>query len=134
MKDRTRERVALGLGLLAGAAIGLFLNSDKGRKIRNDAGERVNELSEKAREEFNHLSDEARARAERLSKDVNQAVDRSREFVSSASESIKGRAQWLKGATEEKLDVVNKDFKAGVDYALKNIKKRAKELQKVAKS
>ncbi len=134
MKDRTRERVALGLGLLAGAAIGLFLNSDKGRKIRHDAGERVNELSEKARDEFNHLSDEARARAERLSKDVNQAVDRSREFVSSTSESIKGKAQWLRGATEEKLDVVNKDFKAGVDYALKNIKKRAKELQKVAKS
>lgn len=120
------------MGLLAGAAIGLFLNSDKGRKIRHDAGERVNEISEKARDEFNHLSSEARARAERLSKDVNQVVDRSREFVASAGDNIKGRAQWLKGATEEKLDVVNKDFRAGVDYALKNIKKRAKELQKVA--
>ena len=47
MKDRTRERVALGLGLLAGAAVGLFLNSDKGRKVRQDAGEKVGEISEK---------------------------------------------------------------------------------------
>ncbi|MCB0564262.1 MAG: YtxH domain-containing protein [Phaeodactylibacter sp.] len=131
MKDRTRERVALGLGLLAGAAVGLFLNSDKGRKVRHDAGEKVGEISDKARDEFNHLSEEARIKAERLSSNVTHAVGRSREFVSSAGDTIKERAQWLKGATEEKLDVVNKDFQAGVDFALKNIKKKAKELQKV---
>ena len=132
MKDRTRERVALGLGLLAGAAIGLFLNSDKGRKVRQDAGEKMNEMSEKAREEFNYLSEEARKRAGKLSDEVSHAVDRSRDFVTSTGETIKGKAQWLKGATEEKLDVVNKDFKAGVDFALTNIKKKAKELQKTA--
>jgi len=132
MKDRTRERVALGLGLLAGAAIGLFLNSDKGRKVRHDASEKMNEVGEKAVTEFNHLSDEVRDKASRFSQDVNHAVDRSRDFVSSTGETIKGKASWLKGATEEKLDVVNKDFKAGVDFALSNIKKKAKELQKSA--
>ncbi|MCB0589152.1 MAG: YtxH domain-containing protein [Phaeodactylibacter sp.] len=132
MKDRTRERVALGLGLVAGAAIGLFLNSDKGRKVRHDAGEKVGEMSEKARREFEHLSEEVREKASKFSDDVNHAVDRSREFMANTGETFKEKAQWLKGATEEKLDVVNKDFKAGVDYALTNIKKRAKELQKVS--
>ena len=131
MKDRTRERIALGLGLFAGAAIGLFLNSDKGRKIRHDAGEKVNEMSDNAREEFNHLSEEARMKAEKLSKEVTEAVGRGREFVTTTGETFKEKAQWLKGTTEEKLDVVNKDFRAGVDYALKNIKERAKELKKV---
>lgn len=134
MKDRTRERVALGLGLLAGAAIGLFLNSDKGRKIRKDASEKVGELSDKAREEFDHLSEEARNKAKKISEDVAQAVDRGKEFVTHTGETIREKAMWLKGTTEEKLDVVEKDFKAGVDYAIRNIKKKAEELQKTVKS
>ncbi|MCO6492030.1 MAG: YtxH domain-containing protein [Phaeodactylibacter sp.] len=132
MKDRTRERVALGLGLLAGAAIGLFLNSDKGRKMRQETGEKIGEVSEKALSELSHLSEEVRHKANQFSDEVSHAVERSRDFVSNTGGAIKERAKWLKGATEEKLDVVNKDFKAGVDFALSNIKKKAKELQKSA--
>ncbi|MCB0578758.1 MAG: YtxH domain-containing protein [Phaeodactylibacter sp.] len=132
MKDRTRERVALGLGLLAGAAIGLFLNSDKGRKMRQETGEKIGDVSEKALNELSHLSEEVRHKANQFSDEVSHAVERSRDFVSNTGGVIKERAKWLKGATEEKLDVVNKDFKAGVDFALSNIKKKAKELQKSA--
>lgn len=133
MKDRTRERVALGLGLFAGVAMGLFLNSDKGRKIRKDAGEKAGELADKAKDEFNHLSEEARIRARKLSDEVTQAVSHGKEFVAHTGETFKEKAQWLRGTAEEKLDVVEKDFKAGVDYAIRNIKKKAEDLQKTVK-
>ena len=71
MKDRTRERVALGLDCYWRCR--LFLNSDKGCKVRQDAGEKVGEKKKKPRDEFNHLSEEARIRAEKLSSNVTHA-------------------------------------------------------------
>ena len=44
MKERNSSWMALGLGLLAGGAIGYYLASDEGKKMRRKAKKKINKL------------------------------------------------------------------------------------------
>lgn len=135
MKRSRKEQLALGLGLLAGGALGYWLNSDKGRKVRHDAAEKTTEYSEKAKKQaeelsskFNkqasELSEKLNKQAEELKGGLNATLEQTQNYINQASESVRERLRKGEGKVEE----VGNDFQAGVNYALKNIQNKAKEL------
>ncbi|MCB0568302.1 MAG: YtxH domain-containing protein [Phaeodactylibacter sp.] len=125
MKDKTRERVALGLGLMAGAALGYFLNSDKGRAVRKDANEKMVQFGEEASVRISHLTDEAKVKAQAFSETITHAVDEGKEYLTHVGENLKKKFS----KAEESIENASEDFKAGMKYALRNIQKKAKELE-----
>ena len=89
MKDKTRERVALGLGLMAGAALGFFLNSDKGREVRKDVNEKALKLGEEASERISHYTEEAKEKADAFSTSISHAVEEGKEYLTHVGENLK---------------------------------------------
>jgi len=48
----------LVLGAVAGAAIALFLTSDKGKEILEDVADAAGDVADKAKKQFSNLNDE----------------------------------------------------------------------------
>ena len=73
-RNRNRRGMMLLLGAAAGAAAGFFLNSDQGRRVRQDAGTQIN-----------HLGREVGTRTRRgfdsLSTNVNSLIERGRSMI-----------------------------------------------------
>jgi gas vesicle protein len=137
MAKRTKEKIALGLGLLAGGALGYWLNSDKGREVRTDVAEKTSEYSQKAKEQADQISknlneqaaqisNNLNQQAQSLSNNLNQAVDSSRDYITQASDAVRKQFE----SVEQKAQNASSDFQDGVNYALKSIQKKAKELGK----
>ena len=91
-KDRARIGFALGIGILAGSALGLYLNSDRGRKHRKIAAEKINEFGDKAstvaRERADKISKMAQTKAHQFTEGVAHTVDRSRKWVDDVSDRV----------------------------------------------
>ncbi len=141
MANRTKEKIALGLGILAGGLLGYWLNSDQGREVRTDVADKANEYGEKAKaqadeistnlnKQAKELSNNLNEQAKQLTDNINNAVEQSRSYISQASDTVRSQMQ-VAGA---KANEASTDFQAGVDYAIKNIQKQAKELRKNGKS
>ena len=135
MSKRTNEKVALGLGLIAGGVLGYWLNSDQGREVRTDVADKAVDYSQKAKEQTDQLSqnlnqqatqisERLNNQAQYLSENLNRTVDQGRSYLAQATETVRSQFQ----SAEEGAEDMSKDFKAGVDYALKNIQKQAKAL------
>jgi gas vesicle protein len=137
MSKRTNEKVALGLGLIAGGLVGYWLNSDQGREVRTDVADKASDYSEKAKEQAENLSqnlnqqatqisDRLNTQAQHLSENLNRTVEQGRNYLNQATETVRSQFQ----SAEQGAEDMSSDFKAGVDYALKNIQKQAKALSR----
>lgn len=132
-KDRTRVGIALGIGLIAGGALGLYLNSDKGRKVRKDVSNRVNEFGDKAsaiaREKADQISEMARQKANQFTDGVAHTVDRSRQWVDEVSGRIVDRMTHVEEEAEELVEEAESRIKSGIGKARSKIEKKTKELK-----
>ena len=114
-KNKTWIGLAFGFGILAGGALGLYLNSDRGRKFRKEASKQVNEFGEKA-------SVVAREKAHQFTDGVAHTVERSRQWVDEVSDRIVER---MKHAEETAEDIVED----GMKKAKRTIAKKSKALE-----
>lgn len=132
-KDRTRLGLAFGIGILAGGALGLYLNSDKGRKQRKVAYDKVNEFGDKAsamaRERADQISKMAREKANQLAEGVAHSVESSRQWVDEVSDRIVDRMTHMEEEAEELVEEAESRLGSGISKARRKIDKKAKDLK-----
>lgn len=105
------------LGVAVGAAAGYYANSDEGRKVRRETGDRLNEFG-------NEMSDSAKAQMDQLSENMNRAVGRSRHYVDDVSATLKNRINTLAKASENRT---NREM----DKAKRKIRKGIRKLEQI---
>jgi gas vesicle protein len=115
MEKETRNRIAVGLGFLAGTALGYFLASDKGRQLRHEAGEKLTDLG-------HQIGDTAKEQARKISSNLESMVEEGKELVGRLSKKV-GRST---ETAEEILEDVESRFHEGIEKARKELKKQKK--------
>jgi gas vesicle protein len=132
-KDRTRIGIALGIGIIAGSALGLYLNSDKGRKARKIASNKINEFGDKAsaiaRERADQISKLAQEKAHQFSEGVAHTVESSRKWVDDVSDRIVARMTHVEEEAEELVEETESHIESGMSKARQNIDKKTKDLK-----
>lgn len=123
---------ALGFGLLAGIAIGYYLNSNEGRAARRKAqvqfdeyGNQITEygqqVSQQVSERANLLAEDARTKYAEGKQWAGDTADSIKTTVSETADSLKStvseKAAALKSGTTETISSVEESFKRGVDKA-----------------
>ncbi len=117
MEKRRRNGLLFLLGVAVGAAAGYYANSDEGRKVRRETGDRLNEFG-------NEMSTSAKEQMNQLSENMNRAVGRSRHYVDDVSATLKNRINSLAKASEEKT---NREM----DKAKRKIRKGIRRLEEI---
>lgn len=98
---------ALGVGILAGAAIGYYLNSDKGREVRanvksefddytdqlggiaNEAGKLASNYAREAQYQGRQFVDNTKTRANELVDNARQGINSGKDWVAEKANSVK---------------------------------------------
>jgi uncharacterized membrane-anchored protein YhcB (DUF1043 family) len=108
---------ALGFGLLAGIAIGYYLNSNEGRAARRKAavqfdeyGNQVSEYSHQVSERANTITDDTKAKYEEGKQWAGETAD-------SLKSTLNEKATALKTTATETVSTVEESFKRGVEKA-----------------
>jgi hypothetical protein len=95
----SNTRWALGFGLLAGAAIGYYLNSNDGRRVRNNMANEFNDYGEQiggiATEAGRLASNYAREAQHQGQQFASTARNKANEFGETARESVNSGKDWV---------------------------------------
>ncbi len=97
MEKRRRNGLLFLLGVAVGAAAGYYANSDEGRQVRRETGDKLNEFG-------NEMSTSAKEQMDQLSQNMNRAVDRSKHYVDDVGSTLKSRINTLAKASEERTN------------------------------
>lgn len=112
---------ALGFGLLAGIAIGYYLNSNEGRAARRKAQVQFDEYGNQITEYGTQVSQQVSERANLLADEAKAKLEEGKQWAGSTAESIKStvseKASALKSGTTDTISSVEDSFKRGVDKA-----------------
>lgn len=123
---------ALGFGLLAGIAIGYYLNSNEGRAARRKAQVQFDEYGNQITEYGQQVSQQVTERANLLADEAKTKLEEGKQWAGSTAESIKStvnekatalkttvteKTNALKTGTNETISSVEESFKRGVDKA-----------------
>lgn len=94
-----RSLWTLGFGILAGAALGYYLNTEKGRKVRsnvasefNEYGNQISGIANEAGRLANNYAREARFQSEQLARNTKLKAN---ELASNARQSINSGKDWI---------------------------------------
>ncbi len=112
---------ALGFGLLAGIAIGYYLNSNEGRAARRKAAVRFDEYGNQISEYSQEVSQQVSERANALADDAKAKYEEGKEWAGNTADSIKStineKTTALKTTATETVNTVEESFKRGVEKA-----------------
>lgn len=119
----------LGLGLLAGAAAGYWLNTSEGRRFRKRAQSQLNDYSENAGQYLAEQTD-------RAEEGFNRYVGKGKELIEQGKETAQEKRLELKNnlisgadttadAAERTVDSLSDSLKKGISKAKKNVKSGA---------
>lgn len=104
-RNNSNSLFALGFGLLAGAAIGYYLNSNEGRKMRknvqselNEYGEQIGGIANEAGKLAGNYAREAKFQGQQL---ANSARTKANEFAESTRETINTGKDWVNSKANE---------------------------------
>ena len=122
MTNKQKNRIAIGLGVLAGAVAGYLFNSDKGREIRHDASIHAADAAKKTKAVVNDAMHNAEHEINRLTDEINKTYNRSKEYISESMEKA-----------SNKLGHAGSSFQEGVTHAIDNIRHKMDEVEKAYK-
>lgn len=117
----SNNRRFFGLGLVAGAAIGYWLNSEKGKAFRKDMATLVGEYSDE-------LSVVARENALKLSSNLSTAMEGGQNWVSGAKGKVKTSIHELADTAEHTVDDVADKLETGLEKARRKVEENAAKL------
>ncbi len=144
MKQNSKKRYLLGAGLLAGFALGYYLNSKEGRAFRKQAAEQLDEYGEEIKgiaEEVSKLAgnyvkeaksksqewaEEAAEKGEEIAKKAKETVAHTKHWAEEKAAALKGKFTNEAEEAEDLADDLTDSFKKGI----KNAKRRIDELGK----
>lgn len=112
---------ALGFGLLAGIAIGYYLNSNEGRAARRKAQVRFDEYGNQISEYSHQVSQQVSERANQFAEDAKDKLEESKQWAGDTADSLKStineKATALRTGAAETVENVENSFKRGVNKA-----------------
>lgn len=125
---------ALGFGLLAGIAIGYYLNSNEGRAMRRKAqvqfdeyGNQISEYGTELSHRANQLADDAKERGQQYIHQAKEGIESGKEWVSETAETLKQtateKAQALRDTAGDAVEGVENSFKRGMEKAKAKVNK-----------
>ncbi len=118
----SNNRRFFGLGLIAGAALGYWLNSEKGKAFRKDVATMVGEYSDE-------LSVMARENALKLSGNLSTAMEDGQHWVSGAKGKLKTSIHELADTAEHTVDDVADKLETGLEKARRRVEENASKLE-----
>lgn len=121
---------ALGFGLLAGIAIGYYLNSNEGRAARRQArvqfdeyGNQINEYGQVISSRANEFVNDAKHRGSEV---IDQVKTESQRIAEEAKNKIDASKDWATNVADD----VESSFKRGVKKAKSSVKTAAEKASK----
>lgn len=112
---------ALGFGLLAGIAIGYYLNSNEGRAARRKAAVRFDEYGNQISEYSQQVSQQVSERANSLAENAKTKLEEGKQWAGTTADNLKTtineKTSALKSSATETVSSVEESFKRGVDKA-----------------
>ncbi|MCO6491166.1 MAG: YtxH domain-containing protein [Phaeodactylibacter sp.] len=118
----SKNRRFFGLGLIAGAAIGYWLNTEKGKAFRKDVATMAGEYSDE-------LSALAKENALRLSDNLATAMKDGQSWVSGARGTLKNSIHELANTAEHKVDDLAEKLETGLGKAREKVKENTSRLE-----
>ena len=117
---------ALGFGLLAGIAIGYYLNSNEGRAARRKAAVRFDEYGNQITEYSKNTYNDVTQRANTLVSDAKVKLEEGKQWATEAAtnarNTVSQKANALKDSANDTVSSVEASFKRGVDNAKTKVK------------
>lgn len=110
MENKRKNRLAVALGVVAGAAAGWWLNSDRGRKFRKDTAEKAVEVG-------NQVGDTAREQISNVSENLKNLAGQGKETIAKAGDAIKNGISNLASSASDQVDSGENALKNGADKA-----------------
>jgi gas vesicle protein len=135
MESNSKKRYYIGAGLLAGFALGYYLNSKEGRAWREQAattldeygnelggiaselGTLANNYAGEARNKGQEIVNDARHRGEDLTDQAKQSVATGKSWVNEKAETLKTAVSQTKEDATDAFASVESGFKKGVNQA-----------------
>lgn len=127
MAQKKNSGILFLLGAAIGAAAGYYLNSESGRKLRNDAAQKAGELAEEA-------ESKAKEGVSQFKSGFNSAVEKSKDVFSEATDSFKSRLKQFENKSGETMEKVESAYQRGVDEARARINQKATEIDSMLDS
>ena len=127
MDERTRKKntgFALLFGMAAGAALGWWLNSDRGRAWRRNAADTVSDYS-------TQVSQKAAEGVEVAKETVSQAVEKGKVYADNVSEVLKEKATTYAENATNVVEKTGDALKEGAEKARQKIRNQEAKIDKV---
>lgn len=118
----TRKRNLFGLGVLAGAAIGYWLNTEQGKAVRRQASGKVNELGQVA-------SEYIKENAAQIKQTATSTLEQGQEIVNNLTTQAKDTINNAADTAEDRLDTANHSLQNGISKARSKIETETEKLQ-----
>lgn len=114
-------------GIVAGAAIGFWLNSNKGRKWRSDTTEVVTDYSQQ-------IGEQASARYGQAKESLHAAVETGNEYVSTAKDNLKTGMDQIADTAKSAMSKTEDAFQKGAAKAKAAIEKQTKKAEDIVEN
>lgn len=120
MSDRrSNNGWKFGLGLLAGAAVGYWLNSEQGRKVRKDTGDQINKYS-------NQATDYTKEKMDVAQNTLNNTIEKAQDLLHSLTDYAKNTISRTSNSAEAALEKAESSLEKGMNKAKKKVANNAK--------
>ena len=118
----SKQRRIFGLGLLAGTALGYWLNTDKGKAFRSDIAKKVGEYSDE-------VSILAKDNALKLSGNLSSAMEDGQQWVSGTKTQLKSSLHELAESAEKAIEQAGDKLESGLENARRKVKENTSRLE-----
>lgn len=107
MDNRSNNLWKFGTGLLIGGAVGFYLNSEKGKRLRREVSTTVKNQADQASERLNQWAEDAKSYYESVASSAKDQISKMGEGADSMVKDVK--TSLLKGAerAKAKLDAAS---------------------------
>ncbi len=140
MRNDSRSLIALGLAAVAGGALGYFLATEDGRKMRMQAAMKIGEFSESTKESIesgvNQISSKtqevlanAKVKANEVASKTNTVMDNLKTKAEDLASNAKNLISNTSDEMEKDVDEAESKFKEGVNKAKRKVKATNNALQ-----
>lgn len=114
MSNQSNQNWKIGLGVLAGAAFGFWLNSDQGRRARNQVQDSAQEYGEQA---VDYVNKQASA----ISENANQYIQQGKATAANVADTVKktltSSVDEVADTTTNAVEGAEAEMKKGIDRA-----------------
>lgn len=139
MQKNNKKRYLLGAGLIAGFALGYYLNSKEGRAFRKKAAAQLDEYGEEikgiadevgklasnyvkeAKSKGQEWAEEATEQGGKIAKKAKETVEQTKHWAEEKAAALKGKFVHEAEEAEDLADDLSDSFKRGVNNAKRKI-------------